>query len=243
MKRVIQIFILTAFLMIWGTAFPQGTTLTVIADQGEKFTLEANGTTQNGTPQARATATDLFGPTIKVKVYIDGVQAPPVSKTVFNKPSTDFYYVLRKNTKGLYVLDQVSSDFEPAVKEQAAAPPVKETKASSAEPAETKPAAKGSGCSEPLTADEFVPVYASVSARPFEPNKLSGAKNAVVEKCVTVAELKELLYLLDNESSRLDLAKYAYVHIFDPENYSEVDDVFHSKSSVESLHNFISTKK
>jgi hypothetical protein len=199
---------------------------------------------RSGTPQARATATDLFGPTIKVKVYIEGVQAPPVSKTVFNKPATDFYYVLRKNTKGLYVLDAVTSDFEPAVKEQAVAPPpAKETKATSTEPAETKNTVKGTGCSEPLTADEFVPVYASISARPFEPNKLGGAKNAVVEKCVTVAELKELLYLLDNESSRLELAKYAYVHIFDPANYSEVDDVFHSKSSVESLHNYISTKK
>jgi hypothetical protein len=244
MKRVIQFCIFAALLMLWGKAFSQGTTLTVIADNAEKFTMEVNGSTQNSTPHARVTATDLFGPTIKVKVFIDGVEVAPVSKTVFNKPATDFYYVLHKNAKGVYVLDAVSSDYTPKVKEETTAtPPVKETKATAAEPKDTKAASKESGCTEPLTTEEFVGVYASVSARPFEPNKLSGAKNVVVEKCITVTELKELIYLLDYESSRLELAKYAYAHIFDPGNYSEVDDVFHSSSSVESLHSYINSKK
>jgi hypothetical protein len=122
--------------------------------------------------------------------------------------------------------------------------PAKEVKAEAAETkTEATTEAKGNGCKEPLTAEEFVSVYASVSARPFEGTRVSGAKTVVVEKCVTVSQLIELLYLLDLENSRLDVAKYAYVHVYDPANYGDVDAVFHSSSSKETLHKYISSKK
>ncbi len=245
MKRIMQFFILAGLLLMWGEASAQGTSLTVIADEGEKFTLEVNNSMQNSTPESRVTATNLWGPSIKVKIYIEGAQVAPVSKSIFYKPNADFYYVLHRNAKGVYVIDPVSASYEPSVKESSAAatPAAKETKATENKAAKETKEAKGNGCSEPLTADEFVPVYASVSARPFEGTRLSGAKTVVVDKCVTVSQLLELLYLLDLETSRLDLAKYAYVHIYDPGNYSDVDAVFRSASSVESLHKYINSKQ
>lgn len=245
MKRMLFLSFLAGFLMIGTDLFSQGTSLTVIADNGEKFTMEVNGNLESSKPQSRVTVDGLYGPSIKVVIYIDGAEVAPVAKSIFNKPNSDFYYVLHRNIKGIYVIDPVSPDYVPggssAQAESPAPPPAKEPK--SKEPAQAKSSPKTAGCNEPLTADEFTVFYKSVSARPFEGTRLSGAKSVVVEKCITVDQLIDLINLLSLEPSKLDLAKYAYLHVHDPQNYSLVDEVFLSGSSVESLHKYISSKQ
>jgi hypothetical protein len=226
MKKVLFFGILAAFMLIGGRGFSQGNSLTIIADNGEKFTLEVNGDMESSTADDRVTVYNLFGPSFKVKVFIEGAQVAPVAKTVFNKPNTDFYFVLHKNAKGIYVLDPVSSDYTPAATAAATPPPAKETQTKSTAATETKPATSKSGCSEPLTTEEFAVLYAQVSARPFAGTQVSAVKNLVVDKCVTSGQLQELLYILDMESSRLDVAKYSYLHVYDPDNYGVIDEVF-----------------
>ena len=106
-----------------------------------------------------------------------------------------------------------------------------------------KPATGKSGCSEPLTTEEFAVFYSQIAARPFEGTKVSALKKLVVDKCFTSAQVTEMLHTLDLESSRLDVAKYAFIHVYDPDNYSAVDEVFLSASSVESLHKYVNSKK
>jgi hypothetical protein len=243
MKNILFFGILATFLLTGGRMFSQGTSLTIIADNGEKFTLEVNGSMENSTAESRVTAYNLFGPTIKVKVFIEGGKVAPVAKTIFNKPSAEFYYVLHRNTKGIYVLDPVSRDYTPSVTEAAAPPPAKEKETKSATSKETNPSTGKDGCSEPLTTEEFAVFYAQVSARPFEGTQISAIKSLAVDKCLTSEQLKELLYILDLENSRLDVAKYAYLHIYDPGNYKVIDEVFRSASTVESLHKYIESKK
>ena len=247
MKKFLFFGFLALLLCAGGRAFAQGSSVTIIADHGEKFSLEVNGSMQNSTPEDRVTAYNLFGPSFKVKVYIEGANVAPVAKSVFNKPNYEFFFALRKNTKGIYVLETVSRDYQPAGAPEGAAaatPPPTEKKETKEAPADaTKEAAGKSGCTDPLTTEEFAPFYAQVSARPFEGTQVSAIKNLVVDKCLTTLQLKELLYILDLENSRLDCAKYAYVHIYDPDNYGDLDDVFHSNSSVESLHKYVNSKK
>lgn len=243
MKKILFFSIVAVFLLNGGRTFSQGTSLTIIADNGEKFTLEVNGNTENTTPDDRVTVYNLIGPTIKVKVFIEDAQVAPVAKTIFNKPSTEFYYVLRRNAKGVYVIDPVSSDYTPSGTAATTPPPATEKQAKTTTAAEEKPSAGKSGCIDPLTGEEFAVFFAQISSRPFEGTQVSAIKNLVVEKCVTSMQLKELLYILDLETSRLDVAKYAYLHIFDPGNYTEIDEVFNSASSVESLHKYVNSKK
>jgi len=246
MRKVICFFPLAILLMISGTAFSQGASLTVMSDKGEKFTLEVNGSIKNASPADRVSATNLMGPMIKVKLILEDAKVSPVSKAIFNKPNGDFYYVLRKNPNGVYVLESVTSTYTPSVT-SAAAGSVKEEKEEKTAVKETKAAdasaTKEKGCLEPVSDEEFAPLFASVSARPFEGIKASAIKKLVVDKCLTTTQVKELLYILDMEPSRLDVAKYAYVHVYDPANYGDIDEVFHAKSSVESLHNYINSKK
>ena len=244
MKRIIRYGFIAAMVMLWGEVFPQGSSLTVIADNNEKFNLEVNGNMENASPQSKVTVYNLFGPTIKVKIFIEGAEVAPVSKSIFNKPNAQFYYVLHRNMKGIYVIDPVSSDYTPSGSNAAAATtsPSKEEKAVK-EPEKEKSTGKTSGCADPLTPEEFAVFYASASARPFEPTRLTAAKNIAKEKCITVEQLIDLIGLLDLEPSKLDLAKYAYLYVHDPDNYSKVDGVFLSSSSVESLHKYMESKK
>jgi hypothetical protein len=39
------------------------------------------------------------------------------------------------------------------------------------------------------------------------------------------------------------VAKYSYLHVYDPGNYGVIDEVFRSASSVESLHKYVESKK
>lgn len=57
----------------------------------------------------------------------------------------------------------------------------------------------------------------------------------------TVAQIKELVKLVSNESNRLELAKLAYNNAVDPTNYNNLYDIFTSQTSKDELTAYIST--
>ncbi|HSQ44700.1 MAG TPA: DUF4476 domain-containing protein [Ginsengibacter sp.] len=59
----------------------------------------------------------------------------------------------------------------------------------------------------------------------------------------TTSQAKQLLKLLTEEGNRLKLAKLAYQHITDPENFNEMDEILHFKASRKELDNFVEEEK
>lgn len=57
----------------------------------------------------------------------------------------------------------------------------------------------------------------------------------------TVAQTKRLIQLVSAESNRLELAKSSYNNITDPENFSQLYDVFSSQTSKNALMNYIAS--
>jgi len=57
----------------------------------------------------------------------------------------------------------------------------------------------------------------------------------------TVAQAKQLIQLVSNESNRLQLAKSAYGNITDPENFNQMYDLLSSQSSKNELSNYVNT--
>jgi len=57
----------------------------------------------------------------------------------------------------------------------------------------------------------------------------------------TVAQAKQLIQLVSNESNRLRLAKSAYGNITDPENFNQMYDLLSSQSSKNELSNYVNT--
>ena len=75
----------------------------------------------------------------------------------------------------------------------------------------------------------------TVKARSFEATRLSTAKEALRQTSIRAEDLKRLLKAMGFESSRVELAKFAYPHVADPQNFFHVYDAFDFEASVKDV--------
>ena len=94
-----------------------------------------------------------------------------------------------------------------------------------------------------MTEPDFQASIVMISNAPFEGPKLSSAKKLAEGHCITCDQIVELMYILSNESSRLIIAKSAYLHCFDPAHYGTVKDVLNWTKSKEDLDQYIESVK
>ncbi len=77
----------------------------------------------------------------------------------------------------------------------------------------------------------------------FDNTKITVGKQALsAKKCFTVSQIKEILALYSFESSKLEMAKYAYDYCSDKSNYYQVNDVFSFSSSKDDLTKYVQGK-
>lgn len=249
MKTQFRIILVLLLSFIYLGSFAQFSRIIVFAPKGEKFTLFINGSNKNSAPESRVEADVPGGPTFKILVTFSEPSIKEISKLVFNKANYTFYYKIDRNPKGAYILEATSqewSDVAVTKKETPPPPPPDEQKpASSGETAkpEHQKTAGENGCSNPMEEPAFLASLVSVSTPPFDPMKLSAAKKLATEHCLTTYQVKEVIYVFDNESTRLSFAKFAYDHTWDVKNYSDVVEALHSSRSKQDLENFINSKK
>jgi|GEM_PF-5837966 len=102
------------------------------------------------------------------------------------------------------------------------------------------PVAPSTGCFQPtLSPEGFSMAMQSVQNRGFESSRMTIAREIVMTNCLTSVQVRDLLTLFSFESSRLELAKHAYHHTVDKNNYYLVNDAFRFESSVRELGMFI----
>ena len=74
----------------------------------------------------------------------------------------------------------------------------------------------------------------------FESDKLSTAREGLGQSAIQTEDLKRLLQSLDFEASRVELAKFAYPHVADPQNFSRVYDVFNFETNAREVRQVVS---
>jgi hypothetical protein len=102
--------------------------------------------------------------------------------------------------------------------------------------------ATGKGCMRAMDAGTFGSAKKSISDKGFDDTRLTVAKQVAKANCLSVAQIIEICKIFAFEESKLDFAKFAHDHCFDPSNYFMVGDVFAFSSSVEELTNHIESK-
>ncbi|MCX6285194.1 MAG: DUF4476 domain-containing protein [Bacteroidetes bacterium] len=227
-------------------AVAQLSKIIVFAPKGEKFTLFIGGSNQNSRPESRVEADVPSGPTFKILVTFSDPSIKEISKLVFNKINTTFYYKVDKNPKGVYVLESTSSEWSDVKTTKSEIPQpeaVNQKTAASKENVKTEKSTDGKGCSDPMEESAFLASLISVSTPPFDPPKLSAAKKLASQHCLTTTQVKEVIYIFESESTRLTFAKFAYDHTWDIKNYSDVADALHSSKSKKDLEDYINSKK
>lgn len=80
----------------------------------------------------------------------------------------------------------------------------------------------------------------ALKQRPSEASKLSVAREALGQNRIPADDLKRLLRSLDFEASRVELAKFAYSHVTDPQNFFHVYDAFDFNASVQDVQQAVS---
>jgi len=227
-------------------AMTQGTSLTVFSEKGENFTVFVNGDQKNSTPGDHVKIEGLHGPTIKLRIVFTDVSIREIEKTVFNSASGELFYVVRHGKKNDYILEKTSSDYihpQEAVKETPPPPSTQNESKQTAVKSESTAKKTGGGCDNPMSEPDFQASTIAISNAPFDPIRLTQAKKMVESHCLYCRQIVELMYILNGDSSRLSLAKDAYKHCYDPENYNDVKDVLRSNKSKDDLEQYISSVK
>jgi hypothetical protein len=78
-----------------------------------------------------------------------------------------------------------------------------------------------------------------ISRQNFDSNRLQIAKQVISTNQLTSAQITDIMRLFSFESSRLEIAKFAYNYVVDPQRYFMVNNAFSFSSSVDDLNRFI----
>ena len=98
------------------------------------------------------------------------------------------------------------------------------------------------GCETPVGADRFERMMERIYDASFSEDKVNLAKQILRTNCLVIEQLLEIMEEVAFDEGQLDLAKFAYDHIYDLENYYEVFSVFSFSSSSEELDEFLQDK-
>lgn len=91
-----------------------------------------------------------------------------------------------------------------------------------------------------VTVNDMNDIKASINNSSFDNTKMTLAKQVLsAKKCFLVSQIKEILQLFSFESSKLEIAKYAYDYCADKSNYYQVNDVFSFSSSKDDLTKYV----
>lgn len=102
------------------------------------------------------------------------------------------------------------------------------------------PPPPGAGCRAPtLGPRAFEARTRAIAAESFESTRMTRARRFVSTNCLSAEQIRDLLMVFSFESSRLELAKIAYLRACDRRNYHLVFDALQFESSARELDAFI----
>ena len=111
--------------------------------------------------------------------------------------------------------------------------------ATRAETQQASAPASGSGCSGAMSPASFSNMKKSVESKPFSDTKMSTAKVATKNNCLSVDQVKQICKLFSMDEDKLTYAKYAYDYCVEKGNYYQVSEVFAFSSTTDELNAFL----
>lgn len=90
-----------------------------------------------------------------------------------------------------------------------------------------------------MSPDVFASALRSIDLATFDSDQIRVAKQVISRNGASSDQVAEIMKQLSFESSRLEVAKFAFQFVADPENYFVVNDVFWFSSSIRELDRYI----
>jgi hypothetical protein len=93
-----------------------------------------------------------------------------------------------------------------------------------------------------LEGNEFAEALQTIKRSSFDDGKLAQAKLIMKDHCLSVAQIRDIIKLLVFDTNKLELAKYAYDHTYEPQKYYLVTQEFTSDFDIKALTDYINKK-
>lgn len=90
-----------------------------------------------------------------------------------------------------------------------------------------------------VSPSEFSKMKGAIDAKTFSDSKMTTAKQATKNKCLTCEQIKAIMLLFTFEEDKLEFAQYAYDKAMDQDSYYLVYDAFEFESSIDELNEYI----
>jgi hypothetical protein len=95
------------------------------------------------------------------------------------------------------------------------------------------------GCKGAMSPADFSTLRKSVESKPFSDTKMSTARVATKNACLSTAQVKEICRLFSMDDDKLAYAKYAYDYCVDKSNYYQVSEVFSFSGTTDEFNAFL----
>ena len=105
-----------------------------------------------------------------------------------------------------------------------------------------QPQAEPAGCRTAMTPANFAKMKESVASKSFSDTKMSTARVATKNGCLSVAQVKEITKLFSMDDDKLAYAKFAYDYCVDKTNFYQVSEVFSFSTTQDELNRFLEQK-
>ena len=99
-----------------------------------------------------------------------------------------------------------------------------------------------SGCHVAMSQSAYDNLKRSVDEKPFSDTKMSTAKIATKNACLSTTQIKGICQLFSMDDDKLAYAKYAYDYCVDKTNYYTVSEIFSFSTTTDSFNKFLESK-
>lgn len=104
------------------------------------------------------------------------------------------------------------------------------------------PPKSAGGCSSAMTNSSFEKMKQSIESKPFSDTKMSTAKLATKNSCLSVDQVKEICKLFSMDEDKLTYAKYARDFCVNKTEYYHVSEVFSFSTTTDEFNEFLENK-
>lgn len=111
-----------------------------------------------------------------------------------------------------------------------------------AQPVDNGNTAMGASCRVAMSEASFNKMKESIASKPFSDTKMSTAKVATKNACLSTNQIKEIAKLFSMDEDKLTYTKYAYDRCVDKANFYQASDIFSFSSTVDDFNAFLETK-
>ncbi len=229
MRKIISFIAFLSFVLLANAQMSSD--LVVFSPFNEKFTVVIDNGKVNSYPANKIRVNDINFGSHFLEIYLADNSGIVIRQNVIIPNNTELAVKVMRGQQGQYYLDVFTAIDYSSLTTNNDIVPI---------PPQPQPVDNHTGfCDVPMSNRAFASALQTVKNKSFDDDKLTIAKQIALSNCLLTEQVKKLALQFSFEDNKLEFAKFAYIHTYDPENYFKLNDIFNFSSNIEELNDYI----